>query len=250
MSAITYNPTNPTIASNAGTISGPITASDFRTAINNIMGSVEDKAQATQSYFEQAMAYNNGWISGGSVTTGSGLSVNVAAYVAMCGNIIGDNASQSVGGFSSSSTANMYLRQDQTWTIGTAIPDTSDNHGTAILWARVVTGSGTVTSIDPTNRPRFTPTQNLFKPTTLSASGTVTPPGKVLANFTSGTVYIPSAGSVTGPVSIKKISASGTVTIAPLAGSVEGATTYNLTAQYAGVMLISDDLNWWIESKV
>lgn len=245
MSQITYSPYNQTIGANAGTLV-PSLGTAFRVSLNGYVGTVEDKAQLVQAHIEQyAGAAGNGWISGGSVTIGSGLAVNVAALTAMVGNIVGFDASQSVGGFSSNATANMYLRQDGTWTVGTVTPGTADNHGTALLWASVVTGSGTVSSIDPTARPWFQPTANLFRPQTWTAGGTVTNGRVVFANFTTGTVTLPAAAGAAQPVFIKKLSATGTVVVNAVSGSVEAAASVNLTTQYTSKRYISDQTNWW-----
>ncbi len=245
MAQIAYSPYNQTIGANAGTLN-PALGTAFRVSLNGYVGTVEDKAQLVQAHVEQfAGAAGNGWISGGSVTIGAGLTVSVAALTAMVGNMVGFDASQSVGGFSSTGTANLYLRQDGTWTVGTATPGTSDNHGTAVVWASVVTLTGTVTSVDNLVRPWFQPTAGLYQPKTWTASGTVSTERVNFCNYTAGTITLPAAAGAVLPVVIKKLSATGTVVVKAVSGSVEATTGVNLTTQYTSKTYMSDQTNWW-----
>jgi hypothetical protein len=149
MAIVQQKPTEPTIAPNAGTLQ-PGLASDFRSRLNGYVGTVEDKAQLTQAFLEQTNAYlGNGWIKGGTVSAGAGLSVVITPFTAIVGNIIENDSSGTVGGLAANATNFIYLRQDGTWTTNTTgvVPGTADGHGTAVYWAQAITGASSVTSI-------------------------------------------------------------------------------------------------------
>lgn len=152
MSVVTQTPMHVTIVAAAGSVS-PGFATDLRAKLNAGFGSADTKARFTEAHLEQLIRYlGNGWISGGSVTIGTGLSVNVASLTAMVCNVVQTDAAGTVGGLESNATNYIYLRQDGTWSSNTAgsIPGTADGHGTAMLWGQAVTGTGTVSSVDNT----------------------------------------------------------------------------------------------------
>lgn len=74
----------------------------------------------------------------------------------------------------------------------------------------------------------------------------------VLCNSGSAlTVNLPAAASHTGRVFYIKNINSGIVTIDGNASeTIDGATTYSLTLQYQGVLIVSDGTNWFITSKI
>lgn len=65
----------------------------------------------------------------------------------------------------------------------------------------------------------------------------------VLANGTF-TVTLPAATSGT-VVDVKNVG-SGTITVAPAAGVIDGAASFALSAQYQSITVVADGTNWWI----
>lgn len=76
----------------------------------------------------------------------------------------------------------------------------------------------------------------------------------ILADGTGGafTVTLPTAVGRKGQQSltVKRTSAAGNITIASAGGTIDGATTVTLTAQYALREVISDGANWHIVSSI
>jgi hypothetical protein len=69
---------------------------------------------------------------------------------------------------------------------------------------------------------------------------------------TSGTftVTLPASSGRTGRILIIKNSGAGTITVDGNASeTIDGATTYSLSVQYATVQIMSDGTNWKIISK-
>lgn len=157
MSIGTAVPTNPTIYTNAGTLIAGL-ANAFRPALNGYVGTVEDKAQLTQAYLEQLISgIGNGWQSGGIITAaGTGLSVTISPYQAMVGNVVSNDATGTVGGFTDGTVNYLFLRQDGSWTPQTSLtpPGTADNHGTAVFWGSALAASGNISAVY-NNRPLF-----------------------------------------------------------------------------------------------
>lgn len=144
-------PTHPTIYPDAGTVPTGL-AVDFRPRVNGYVGTVEDKAQLVQAHLEGILAAYSGGacLSGGTISAGAGLSVNISAFVGFAGNRVANNASTVVGGLAANNTNYIFLRQDSTFTTNTtgAIPGTADGKGTAFLWGYAVTGASGVNSVN------------------------------------------------------------------------------------------------------
>jgi hypothetical protein len=69
----------------------------------------------------------------------------------------------------------------------------------------------------------------------------------VASNTGTVTITLPSGHSVDDTIIVKKTGSGGTVTVDGNASeTIDGATTFDLTAQYASVTLISDGTNWLI----
>lgn len=86
-----------------------------------------------------------------------------------------------------------------------------------------------------------------------SANYTAVPGDVVLGTSGSGgiTVTLPAAGSVDGPVTVRKVdSGTGALTVKTADGStidgVAGTTGVNSTTQHAGWTFASDGANWFI----
>lgn len=152
MSLETPDPTHPTIGTDLGTLV-PGLASAFRGSVNAYVGGVEDKTQYIQFYVEKINSSAGfGWISGGTVAAGSGLSVTVDAYEAVVGNYIQCTTQGTVGGLAANDTNYLYLRQDGVWTTNVAgtVPASGDGHGAALKWGYAVTDGTAVTSVSNT----------------------------------------------------------------------------------------------------
>jgi len=154
MSYVTQTPVDPVVAAADPSVTSGL-ASAFRGKINTAYSDLMTRLKLIMAAVENiGTQVGAGAISGGAVTAGSGLSVSVATLKAFVGSVVEFNASQTVGGFTGSATNYLYLRQDGTWTINTTgtAPGTGDGHGLSLLWATVVCGASTVTSIGDTRR--------------------------------------------------------------------------------------------------
>ena len=157
MSLVTQIPLDPTISADITAVPASL-ASAFRGNVNANVALIENKVQTVAAWTEQLHSLlGNGWISGGNVTIGTGLSVNIDILSAMVDHIVAFNASQAVGGLTASSTNYIYLREDGTWTVNTTgvAPTDTVAHGAALLWCTCVTSGSAVTSIDQTVRASF-----------------------------------------------------------------------------------------------
>lgn len=148
MALVTEVPTNYSIYSDAGTVPAGL-ASDFRSRLNGYAGTIEDKAQLEQAWAEkmlQTLGY--GAIGGGTIAAGAGLNVTITAATAIVGNYVRTDASSTVS-VTQSTTNYIFMRQNGAFTANTtgAIPGTTDNNGTALLWGSCVTDSTAVTSV-------------------------------------------------------------------------------------------------------
>lgn len=128
--------------------------------------------QAAVEYLTAAIGY--GALTGGAITSGMGLSVNVGAYTAIVGNWVGNDASQVVGGLTDGALNYLWLRQDGQWTVNTTgiTPLSTDGHGAAMLWGTATVVSGAVTIVSNIRRSFL---QNLAVFPLLTAD----PPGAV-----------------------------------------------------------------------
>jgi len=174
MSLGTPTPTEPTIATNRGTLV-PGLASTFRGSINAYVGGIEDKVQYVQAYLEERNELDgDGWVSGGTVAAGAGLSATITTLEAVVGNYIATANAGTVGSLAANNTNYIYLRQDGTFeanTAGTA-PSNSDGHGRSIRWGYAVTDGSDVTSVS--NERRFSERSYGGSEINYDAGGTVT----------------------------------------------------------------------------
>lgn len=142
--------TNTAIGPDAGTI-GQCLANTFRGSINAYVAAVEDKVQLLQWWGEQQSAIDGyGVISGGTLSAGAGLSVNVAAYAAVIGNYLTTGEAGTCGGLTDDASNTIYLYQDgHIDTTGTV-----SSHGPSMAWGVAVAASGTVSSVTQVRRFR------------------------------------------------------------------------------------------------
>lgn len=245
-------PTHPTITPDAGTLV-PGQAATFRPLLNSYVGTVEAKAQIIQGELEGFHAYAcQGAISGGTIAIGSGLAVSVTAAEGICGGYVISPAG-TAGGLAANATNIIYMRQDGTWSGGTAAPGTADGHGTSVPWGSAVTNGTAVTSVNNT-RP-YVPLQYggaaVALPTTAggTANPAITQYARPLVRFTGtavGTVFVnypaiahvPWAFYNAGTPTVGIRAGNGTVFIGPSKGAI---VTYDGTNPQA----IADGSDRW-----
>ncbi len=153
MAFITYNPLDPRISVDVTPIAAQTSAATFRPAVNTADAALDDKAQIGYGELERLLVLlgGNGWISGGTISAGTGLSVNIAALTAVVGVPIGFDATEIVGGLVNAVTNYIFLREDGTWTVpaaGSSTPPlTTDGHGDYLLWGTATTAGNVVTGV-------------------------------------------------------------------------------------------------------
>lgn len=65
------------------------------------------------------------------------------------------------------------------------------------------------------------------------------------------TIILPPVLSGYDEIVVKKVDASANaVTVAPASGTIDGAASYQLVAQWSTVVLNSDGTNWYVRSKI
>jgi len=140
-----------------------------------------------------AGAIGFGALSGGAITAGAGLSVNVAALTAVVGTPVGFTASQIVGGLTDNALNYLYLRQDWTWTVNTSgtLPS-GDGHGTALLWGTATTSGG---SVSATSNVRKSFLQQLAKIPLLTADPADALTGEMWGRTDTTTIHIQGLGT-------------------------------------------------------
>lgn len=110
-------------------------------------------------------------------------------------------------------------------------------------------GTVTVAQLTGTTNVKGNTLSSGVQTITSGTSGSPTA-GVVLYNHSQAgyTLNLPAASSTSGGFfMVKNIHATGTITIDPNASeTVDGATTYTLSAQYDAIMLASDGSNWFI----
>jgi len=159
MGIVIPEPTDPTQALPIPDITAGY-ASDLRAKLNAVKDAADAKAMLSQANVEQLHgALGFGELSGGTITAGTGLSVNVASLTAFVGAKVEYSGSQVVGGLEDDQLNYIFLRQDATWTIpagGSSTPPTpADGHGEALLWGTATTVSGAVTAVSNAIRTTF-----------------------------------------------------------------------------------------------
>lgn len=164
----------------------------FLAALNARLDLLRDRDEWIAAWLEQlAKALGNGWLSGGAITAGVGLSVSVAAGSAIVGTYTSWNAAETVGGLSASSTNYIWLRSKGSGgaaaaagsfssnTSGTA--PSGDGLGDALLWGTATTDATTVTAVSNARARAFSPFPKLLYANTASSAA--------VANTTSETNF-------------------------------------------------------------
>lgn len=150
MAVVTPTTLHPTIAANATPILGPIDPEDFRGSVNTYVGAAEDKAQLSVALLERlGRALGNGWLSGGAISAGAGLSVSIAAFTAMIGTYVETDGATIVGGLTPSDLNYIYARQDGTFTVNLDDSEPTDiaAHGDFLRWGTATTDGSGVTGV-------------------------------------------------------------------------------------------------------
>jgi hypothetical protein len=149
-----------------------------------------------------------------------------------------------------SATNSIYLTDAGVLTVSTSGWPTAPH----VRLAVVVTGTTTLTTTTDVRIPFATlPTGGAWVAVrTVTATDTATlADGLVRCDATGGafTETLPTPVGCTGKrITVKRVSASNNVTVATAAGSIDGAATKTLGAQYAAITVISNNVTWSIES--
>lgn len=149
MAVTILTPSDPAIGAALADVPAS-TPQAFRPAINARKDSLHGNAQTIQARLEWLQSLlGNGWVSGGAISAGAGLSVSVASGAAVIGHYVAWDAAATVGGLTVSATNSIYLRQDGTWSSNTTgvAPTSSDGHGAALLWGTATTDASSVTGV-------------------------------------------------------------------------------------------------------
>lgn len=145
-------PTNPT-ADLAATPAVAGTPSTFRTDFNAALALVETKAETATAFLEALQnALGNGALTGGVISAGTGLSVDITALTAFVGTWVNITTTTTVGSLANGVLNYLFLYQDGTFTSNTSgtVPSSAGGHGQAMLWGTATTSAGSVTSVSNT----------------------------------------------------------------------------------------------------
>lgn len=143
-------PRNPAIAPNLTTVPAGGTGASQLAAWNAFVSGVEDKIQLLLGLAEQKASYlGSGAISGGVISIGTGLSVDITAIEAMVGTYVQVTGTTTLGGLAQSVVNDVFLRQDGTFTAtsGAAVPDVTDSHGFYLKIGTATTNTTNVTAV-------------------------------------------------------------------------------------------------------
>ena len=162
MANVTLVPTDPTTVAPLVEIPANISPNTLRLGINSRHAIGRDDSRRIQARVEAFHAtIGNGWVSGGAMTAGTGLSVTIATGTGMAGHYVAWDAPVTVGGLAASTTNYIWLRQDGWGASGfhvtqTAVaPPSSDGHGAAVLWGTASTNATAVTAVSHASRPNW-----------------------------------------------------------------------------------------------
>ena len=129
----------------------PPSASEvFRPNINARLSTLAGRLLIGYARAEMALrGLGDGAISGGAITAGSGLMVNIATGQGVVSGTAILFAAVSALAVPASSTARIWLRQDGTFTVTAtaSAPASTDGHGAALLWGTATTGGSAVTGV-------------------------------------------------------------------------------------------------------
>lgn len=148
MAVIEPEALNPHFTTPYTTISGA-QASTVRTEIDTKISGQNAMANLSMGALEQVcQVMGNGHLSGGTIAAGVGLSVDIAAWTAIVGTPIGNDASTTVGGLEPNEVNYIFARQDGSFTVnqdGSDPPTTL--YGDFLLWGTATTDAGSVTAV-------------------------------------------------------------------------------------------------------
>lgn len=155
MAFIAPSPSDPALADSAKTPLGGFTAGNLAGKINDQDTAVEDKAQRVGALLELlGTQIGAGAVTGGTIAPGTGLTVTITAGKAFIPTYVEWNATEIVLVIASK-TSNIYLRQDNTWTViandaSPNYPTDISTHGSYFLWGTATAGASTVSAVSNT----------------------------------------------------------------------------------------------------
>lgn len=141
------------IPANAGALA-------FRPNIDSRLGIASADFRLITDYFERnSKASGYGAVSGGNVTAGAGLAVNVGALEAVVGVPLQTTlvTSVAVSNGVGATRNRVYIRESEEFTVqqDATLPDPADGKGEFLLWAEVEAAGGVVIAIDQTMRTQY-----------------------------------------------------------------------------------------------
>lgn len=147
MALIDREATNPDFSTPYASI-GQMLANQVRDTINTKLSTQTSQQNLAMALLEVLTNFvGNGAIYGGEISAGAGLSVEIAAYEAFVGSVIGDDAATTVGGLVANDVNYLFLRQNGTWTVNQDGSDPSAAAGDFLLWGTATTDGSSVTAI-------------------------------------------------------------------------------------------------------
>ena len=175
MAIITREPTYPDVQAAYSNLGALTSAETVRSSIDSKLSTNYSNNQTAIALLEELQTHlGNGAISGGTISAGVGLSVDIAAFEAFLGTIIGNDAATTVGGLSPSTVNYIFATQS-----GTFLADTDPNavplgsYGAYMLWGTATTDVSSVTAVS-NNRKLFQKQSRLSKSVAGSADVTLT----------------------------------------------------------------------------
>lgn len=152
MAVIDREATHPTFATPYASI-GQMLASEVRNTINTKLETQNaNDSRAVGGIEALVNVFGNGAISGGLITAGAGLSVDIAAWEALVGTYIGNDASTTVGGLAPSSVNYIFARQNGAFSVNQDGSDPSATAGDFLLWGTATTDGSGVTAVSNNRR--------------------------------------------------------------------------------------------------
>ncbi len=152
-------------------------ASSFAGNLQARLDAIEGRINIVAARVEKlSNLIGDGAITGGAISIGTGLSVDITALEGIVGTYVEKSATVTVGGLAPNDTNRLWLRQTGEFTVNQSDtpPSDTDGKGAALKWGQAVTGTSTVTSVSNARRLHA---QNLSKMLVVTADPAVVKDG-------------------------------------------------------------------------
>lgn len=154
MAIISREPTFPDVQASYANLGALTSAETVRSSLDNKMETNYVATQSAIALLESLQTHiGNGAISGGTISAGTGLSVDIAAFEAFLGTIVGNDATTTVGGLAANDVNYIFATQS-----GTFLTDPDPNaiplgsYGAYMLWGTATTDGTGVTAVSNDRR--------------------------------------------------------------------------------------------------